>query len=65
MNKDGKYELHDFLSDDKVYEEDINSSSDLFENITDKEIHKLQVYKYILKKDKDDKFYLYGYNPVK
>ncbi len=65
LNKDGKYELHDFLSDDKVYEEDINSSSDLFENITDKEIHKLQVYKYILKKDKDDKFYLYGYNPVK
>ena len=65
LNKDNKYELHDFLSDEKVYEEDINESSDLFENITEKQIQKLQVYKYILKKDKNDKFYLYGYNPVK
>ncbi len=62
-NSESKYELHDLLSDEVVYTQEINA--DLFKDITDKEISKLQLYKYILKKDSNNEYYLYGYNPVK
>ncbi len=62
-NSNSQYELHDLIHDEVVYTQKINK--DLFEDITNEEISKLQLYKYILKKDKNGEYYLYGYNPVK
>lgn len=63
INEKDTYELHDLLTDKVVYKEKVNT--ELFENIKEKDIKKLQLYKYILKKDNNNAYYLYGYNPVK
>lgn len=62
-NSSSVYELHDLITDKVVYKE--KEGTELFENIKEKDIKKLQLYKYILKKDNNNNYYLYGYNPVK
>ena len=62
-NNVNQYELKDLIKDKVIYKEDVRN--ELFEHITDKEIKQLQLYKYILKKNKNGEYYLYGFTPVK
>ena len=55
--------LYDFITGDEVYI-DTSDGKNGFVNPPDKEVEKLQMYKYEFKKDKDGSIYLYGYNPV-
>ena len=55
--------LHDFITGKEVYKGICDNNSFLEE--PNEELKKLQLYKYELKKDDNNKLYLYGYNPVK
>lgn len=55
--------LYDFMTGDEVYLDRCNGNNN-FEVAPGDKIDVLQLYKYELKKDKNGKFYLYGYNPV-
>lgn len=55
--------LYDFMTGKKVYQGTCNGNQE-FSVDPDNHIKKLQLYKYELKKDKNNRFYLYGYNPV-
>lgn len=59
-----KLDLYDFITGDIIYSGECNGNNN-FVLSPDDSINKLQLYKYELKKDKNNKFYLYGYNPVK
>lgn len=62
--KDEKLELFDFMTGDSIYVDKCNQSNG-FVNEPNENVKKLQLYKYELKKDENNDFYLYGYNPVK
>lgn len=61
--KDKELILYDFMSGKEVYKDTCNGNQE-FTVDPGKNIEKLQLYKYELKKDQNNKFYLYGYNPV-
>lgn len=61
--KGDKLELYDFMTGKSIYSNTCNGNGN-FTVDPSKKIKKLQLYKYELKKDKEDRFYLYGYNPV-
>ena len=46
-----------------IYKDTCNGNNEFTVEPTE-EIENLQLYKYELKKDENDKYYLYGYNPV-
>lgn len=54
--------LHDFITGKEIYT-GICDNKNFLEEPTE-ELEKLQLYKYELKKDENNKLYLYGYNPV-
>lgn len=56
--------LFDFITGNALYTGKCNGNNE-FVVIPDDVIKKLQLYKYELKKDDNDRFYLYGYNPVR
>lgn len=58
-----KLSLYDFMSGEEVYKNECNGNNSFVVD-PGKNIERLQLYKYELKKDDDGKFYLYGYNPV-
>lgn len=58
-----KVSLHDFITGEEIYR-DTCSDKHEFEHDPEESIKKLQLYKYELKKDEEENFYLYGYNPV-
>lgn len=62
--KGEKLSLYDFLSGKKVYTNTCNGNNTFTLDIKNKAKY-LQLYKYELKKDKNNNFYLAGYNPVK
>ena len=51
------------MSGKVVYKDTCNGNQE-FTVDPGENIAKLQLYKYELKKDRNNKFYLYGYNPV-
>ena len=55
-------ELHDFITGNVVYTDKCKNGT--FEHEPPMEIDNLQLYKYELKKNDNNQFYLYGYNPV-
>ena len=55
--------LYDFITGKEVYTGVCNEKHG-FKEEPDKELEKLQIYKYELKKDDNNNLYLYGYNPV-
>ena len=59
-----KLDLYDFMSGKIVYTNKCNDKQ-TFQIEKEEDIKKLQLYKYELKKDKNNNFYLKGYNPVK
>lgn len=59
-----KIELHDFITGDVVYTDTCNSNQ-TFEKEPPDDIDNLQLYKYELKKNDKNQFYIYGYNPVR
>lgn len=61
--KNTELKLYDFMSGKVVYKDTCNGNQE-FTVDPGKNINKLQLYKYELKKDQNNKFYLYGYNPV-
>lgn len=61
--KDTELILYDFMSGKEVYKSTCNGNQE-FTVAPGENIEKLQLYKYELKKDQNNKFYLYGYNPV-
>ena len=62
--KDEKLDLYDFMSGKIVYTNKCNDNQK-FNIENEDDIKKLQLYKYELKKDSDNNFYISGYNPVK
>lgn len=62
-SKGEKLDLYDFMTGQVIYSNTCNGNGDFSIDPSNK-IKKLQLYKYELKKDKNNKFYLYGYNPV-
>lgn len=60
---DDKLELFDFISGKAIYKGNCQENGNL-SDISSKNIEKLQLYKYELKKDRNKDFYLAGYNPV-
>ena len=56
-------ELEDFMTGKAVYKNTCNGNKE-FTIDPGKNIEKIGLYKYELKKDKNNKYYLYGYNPV-
>ena len=56
-------DLYDFISGKVVYSDICNNNKEFTKEPT-KDIKGLQLYKYELKKDEENHFYLYGYNPV-
>ena len=56
-------ELYDFMNGKVIYTNTCNGNNEFVEDPAEK-IESLQMYKYELKKDENDKFYLSGYNPV-
>jgi len=61
--KDSELELYDFMTGKAVYKNTCNGNKE-FTIDPGKNIEKIGLYKYELKKDKNNKYYLYGYNPV-
>ncbi|MBR1937132.1 MAG: hypothetical protein IJ842_05500 [Bacilli bacterium] len=61
--KDEELELYDFMTGKVIYKDTCNGNNEFTVEPTE-EIENLQLYKYELKKDENDKYYLYGYNPV-
>ena len=58
------YQLTNYI-DGEVVEQEECTVTQPFSNLSSSKREKLQLYKYILRKDENGKFYLYGYNPVK
>lgn len=56
--------LYDFMSGDSIYSNTCNGNNK-FTLDPGENVEKLTLYKYELKKDKNDNYYLTGYNPVK
>lgn len=61
--KDSELELYDFMTGKAVYKNTCNGNKE-FTIDPGKNIEKIGLYKYEQKKDKNNKYYLYGYNPV-
>lgn len=59
-----KLVLFDFISGKEIYEDVCNKNKTFNRLPTDRDLKKLQLYKYELKK-KNNNFYLSGYNPVR
>ena len=55
--------LYDFMTGDEIYMDKCNGNNE-FEVAPGEKIKHLQLYKYELKKDENDRFYLSGSNPV-
>ena len=63
-NINDSIDVYDFMSGKSIFKGTCNDNKQLV-NIEDKKVGKLQLYKYELKKNSNDEFYLSGYNPVK
>lgn len=61
--KDEQLDLYDFFTGKVIYSDTCNGNNGFTVDPSDS-IKELQLYKYELKKDENDKFYLKGYNPV-
>lgn len=62
-DKGSELSLYDFMTGKEIYKDTCNGNQN-FTIDPGKNVESLQLYKYELKKDKNDNFYLYGYNPV-
>lgn len=62
-DKNSELSLYDFMSGKVIYKDTCNGNQNFTVDPGEK-VEELQLYKYELKKDNNDSFYLFGYNPV-